>query len=260
MPSATAFGGRRGDSEGGVPDRSGTTYQLWGGVMMSDSEDRNGDAPARPPLRVGFLISGSGRTLHDLLDDVDHGLIDLDVRLVLASTPNASGLQHAEFRGIPVEVLERTGFLDGGDYSKAIFGLCRDNEVQIVVMAGFSVHLTVPEDFRHRVISSHPALAPAFTDRTLHGRRIHEAVLARGVKVSGCTIFFVDQSHARGPVILQRAVPVSVDDTVEHLERRILQEERLALREALQLLAEDRIRVDGRRVRTLPSAKDHVRT
>lgn len=219
---------------------------------MPDSDDRKGDASGRPPLRVAFLISGSGRTLHDLLDDVDNGLIDLDVRLVLASTPNASGLQHAEFRGIPVEVLERTGFLDGGEYSKAIFGLCRENEVQIVVMAGFSVHLTIPEDFRHRVISSHPALAPAFTDRTLYGRRIHEAVLARGVKVSGCTIFFVDQSHNRGPVILQRAVPVAVDDTVEQLERRILYEERLALRDALQLLAEDRIRVEGRCVRTLP--------
>ncbi len=218
---------------------------------MADSEDRKNCMPERSPLRVGFLISGSGRTLHDLLDDVDNGLIDLDVRLVIASTPNASGLQHAEFRGIPVEVLERTGFLDGGEYSKAIFGLCRDNEVQIVVMAGFSVHLTIPDDFQHRVISSHPALAPAFTDRTLHGRRIHEAVLARGVKVSGCTIFFVDQSYNRGPVILQKAVRVSVDDTVEQLERRILHEERLALREALQLLAEDRIRVEGRRVLTV---------
>ncbi len=219
---------------------------------MSFAEAASSQVAQRSRLRVGVLISGSGRTLRDLLDDIDSGVIDLDVRLILASTPNASGLQYADFRGIPVDVLEHTEFLHGAEYSEAIFNMCREHEVQVVVMAGFSIHLAIPEDFQNRVVSSHPALAPAFTGRTLYGRRIHEAVLASGVKVSGCTVFFVDKSYNRGPVILQRPVPVFVNDTVEQLEGRILQEERFAFRDALQLLAEDRIRVEGRRVRTLP--------
>ncbi len=203
-------------------------------------------------LPVAILISGSGRTLRDLLKAVDEGRVPIEVRLVIASTPNASGLQHAEFRCIPAEVIERRDFNSAEEYSAAILRRCQEVGAEYVIMAGFAMLLTITPEYQNRVIGSHPALAPAFCGQGYFGRRVHAAVLEHGVKVTGCTVFFLDQQYNNGPVILQKAVPVEPDDTVEKLEARVLPVETEALIEALCLLAEDRVVVQGRRVRILP--------
>jgi len=203
-------------------------------------------------LPVAILISGTGRTLRDLLRAVDAGKVPIDVRLVLGSTPNASGLQYAEFMGIPAEVIERRDFSSPEEYSAAVLKRCREVGAEYVIMAGFAMRLEITPEYQNRVIGSHPALAPAFCGQGYFGRRVHAAVLEHGVKVTGCTVFFLDQEYNNGPVIVQKAVPVEPDDTVEKLEARVLPLETEALIEALRLLAEDRVVVHGRRVRILP--------
>ncbi|MGB9690024.1 phosphoribosylglycinamide formyltransferase [Thermogutta sp.] len=204
-------------------------------------------------LPVAVLISGTGRTLRDLLKAVDEGRVPIDVRLVIASTPNASGLQYAEFMGIPAEVIERKDYDSSDAYSAAIYQRCKEIGAEYIIMAGFAIRLTIIPEFQNRVIGTHPALAPAFCGQGYFGRRVHEAVLEHGVKVTGCTVFFLDQEYNNGPVIIQKWIPVEPDDTVEKLEARVLKLETEALIEALQLLAENRIRVEGRRVRILPA-------
>lgn len=203
-------------------------------------------------LPVAILISGTGRTLRDLLRAVDAGKVPIDVRLVIGSTPNASGLQYAEFMGIPAEVIERRDYSSPEEYSAAVLKRCREVGAEYVIMAGFAMRLEITPEYQNRVIGSHPALAPAFCGQGYFGRRVHAAVLEHGVKVTGCTVFFLDQEYNNGPVIVQKAVPVEPDDTVEKLEARVLPLETEALIEALRLLAEDRVIVHGRRVRILP--------
>jgi len=203
-------------------------------------------------LPVAILISGTGRTLRDLLRAVDAGKVPIDIRLVIGSTPNASGLQYAEFMGIPAEVIERRDFPSPEEYSATVLKRCQEVGAEYVIMAGFAMRLEITPEYQNRVIGSHPALAPAFCGQGYFGRRVHAAVLEHGVKVTGCTVFFLDQEYNNGPVIVQKAVPVEPDDTVERLEARVLPLETEALIEALRLLAEDRVVVQGRRVRILP--------
>lgn len=206
----------------------------------------------RQLLPVAILISGTGRTLRDLLKAVDAKRVPINVRLVIGSTPNASGLQYAEFMGIPCEVIERRDFASVEEYSAAILRRCQEVGAEYVIMAGFVMRLEITPEYQNRVIGSHPALAPAFCGQGYFGRRVHAAVLEHGVKVTGCTVFFLDQEYNNGPVIVQKAVPVEPDDTVEKLESRVLPLETEALIEALRLLADKRIVVQGRRVRVLP--------
>ncbi len=120
-------------------------------------------------------------------------------------------------------------------------------------MGGFLKQLTIPSDFANRVVNIHPALVPAFCGRGFYGHRVHEAVLEYGAKLSGCTVHFADNQYDHGPVILQKAVPVLDDDTPESLAARVFQAECEAYPEAIQLIADNRVRVEGRRVRILKS-------
>jgi folate-dependent phosphoribosylglycinamide formyltransferase PurN len=116
-------------------------------------------------------------------------------------------------------------------------------------MAGFLKFLPIPDDFRNRVLNIHPALIPSFCGHGYYGRRVHEAVLASGVKVTGCTVHFADNEYDHGPIVLQRTVPVLDDDTPDTLAQRVFEQECEAYPEAIQLFAERRLVVEGRRVK-----------
>jgi folate-dependent phosphoribosylglycinamide formyltransferase PurN len=116
-------------------------------------------------------------------------------------------------------------------------------------MAGFLQLITIPEDFQHRVMNIHPALIPAFSGKGFYGHHVHEAALAMGVKVSGCTVHFADNQYDHGPIILQRVVPVLDDDTPDTLAARVFEQESEAYPEAIRLFADGRLTVEGRRVR-----------
>ncbi len=205
--------------------------------------------PNTPPLPVAVLISGGGTTLRNLLEKIDAGTLPLDIRLVISSAPGARGLQYAAQAGIPAEVIERRAFPNQDAFSRAIFDRCRVAGAKIVVLGGFLKRLTIPDDYTNRVTNIHPALIPAFCGQGMYGHRVHEAALEYGVKLSGCTVHFADNEYDHGPVILQQAVPVLDDDTPETLAARVFEAECEAYPEALRLLAEGRVTVEGRRVR-----------
>lgn len=211
-------------------------------------------------LPIAVLISGTGRTLKNLLDRAAAGELDVDVRLVVSSTSAAAGLQYAEKANIPIEIVESANYPTKDDFSDAVFQPCRRRNVRYVAMAGYLKLLRIPSDFVDRVLNIHPSLIPSFCGEGFYGRRVHEAALKKGVKVSGCTVHFVNDVYDDGPIILQETVPVLDDDNVDSLSARVLTDaEFVAYPKALQLLAEDRVRIaeynGSRVVRISPKKK-----
>jgi phosphoribosylglycinamide formyltransferase-1 len=202
----------------------------------------------KPPLSLAVLISGGGTTLRNLINKIASGDLSAEIRLVVSSNRRARGLEYAEQAAIPTRIVERQASSNDADFSAAIFGPCRDVGVDLVAMGGFLKHVLIPDDFANRVLNIHPALIPAFCGPGFYGQRVHEAVLDYGAKISGCTVHFVDNQYDHGPIVLQRTVAVLDDDTPDSLAERIFAEECLAFPEAIQLCAEGRVHVKGRRI------------
>lgn len=202
------------------------------------------------PLRLAALISGGGTTLVNLQQQIEAGRLNAETSLVIASRP-CSGIARLQQLGLSVILLERKAFPDTASYSRELFDLCRDNEVGLVVLAGFLTRIFIPDDFHLRVMNIHPALIPSFSGQGMFGHHVHEAVLARGCKISGCTVHFCDNEYDHGPIISQRSVPVFADDTPELLAARVFEEECIAYPEAVSLFAASRLQVQGRRVTIL---------
>ena len=206
------------------------------------------------PLRIAVLISGGGTTLRNLIAKVREGKLNAEICLVVSSNPTAKGLEFAKVAGIKTLVVEKKKELSPEAYSEATFGPCRAAGAEVVVMGGFLKHVLIPPGFENRVVNIHPALIPAFCGKGMFGHHVHEAVLAAGAKTSGCTVHFADACYDHGPIILQTAVPVEDDDTVESLAARVFVAECTLYPRAIQLFAEDRLRIVGRRVHILPAA------
>jgi phosphoribosylglycinamide formyltransferase 1 len=204
------------------------------------------------PLKLAVLISGSGRTLKNFIDLVAEDQLPVDIRLVVSSSSKAGGLKYAEEAGIPRLIISRGDYPKGqaGDteYGNAVFVACRDAGVDYVMMAGFLKLAPVPADFAGRVVNIHPALLPAFGGPGMYGDRVHQAVLDAGVKVTGCTVHFVDNEYDAGPIIWQQPVPVFDDDTADTLAKRVFEVEKEAYPHVLKMLAAGRVKLDGRRV------------
>lgn len=205
------------------------------------------DKPASK-LRIAVLISGGGTTLRNLIEKRNAGELDVDFRLVVSSNAQAGGLRFASEAGIPWVVLERSAYSSTEHYSRVVFNACRDAGADLVVMGGFLKHVLVPEDYAGRVMNIHPSLVPAFCGKGFYGQKVHAAALEYGVKVSGCTVHWVDDHYDHGPIILQRTVEVRSDDTPETLAARVFVEECNALPQAISWVAQGRLRLDGRRV------------
>jgi phosphoribosylglycinamide formyltransferase-1 len=222
-------------------------------------ESRPDDAPeVRPlsqplarPIRLGVLISGGGSTLANLLKGKESGQLNAEFPLVIASRPDCRGLEVARNAGIRAETVSRKSFTNVEEFSQRTFSMLRAAEVDLVILAGFLCLIRVPPDFENRVMNIHPALIPSFCGKSLYGRKVHEAVLARGCKVSGCTVHFADNLYDHGPIIVQKSVPVLEDDTPETLGARVFEAECEAFPEAIRLFADARLVVSQSRVRIL---------
>jgi len=188
-------------------------------------------------MPIAVLISGGGTTLRNLIERIQAGTLPVEIRLVISSNPQAAGLRFAADAGIPTLVVQKTKSLGTEAFSEAVFGPCRRAGVQYVVMGGFLKHVIIPPDFENRVLNIHPALLPAFGGKGMYGLRVHEAVLAAGEKVSGCTVHFVDNEYDHGPILLQRQVEVREGDSPETLQSRVFAAECDAYPQALVLLA-----------------------
>jgi phosphoribosylglycinamide formyltransferase-1 len=184
------------------------------------------------PLRLAILLSGSGRTLENILEWIAAGRLAATVEVVIASRGDVRGVGVAQRAGLPTRVLPQ-GTHSTAEWSAEIFAACRAAKADLVVMAGFLKLVEIPADFAGRVINIHPALLPAFGGKGFHGMHVHRAVLARGCTVSGCTVHLVDNEYDHGRIILQKTVPVLPDDTPESLAARVFAVECQALPEAI---------------------------
>lgn len=205
-------------------------------------------------LRLAVLLSGSGTTLQNILDRIDRNELDAEVCCAISSRRDAYGLERAEKHGVPTAVFVRKEFPDQASFSAAVWAEVRKHEVRLVAFAGYMVQLDIPADFANRIMNVHPALIPAFCGKGMYGHHVHEAVRAYGAKISGATVHFVDAEYDHGPIILQESVPVLDDDTPDTLAERVQAKERELYPRAIQLFADGRLRVEGRRVRIAPSA------
>jgi formyltetrahydrofolate-dependent phosphoribosylglycinamide formyltransferase len=189
-------------------------------------------AEALPLRRLAVLLSGSGRTLDNLLERIASGRLAAEIAVVVSSRADVRGVSIAEAAGIPVVVCSPK-HRPFGEWSDEVFATCRQAGVDLVVMAGFLHLIRIPPDFTGRVINIHPSLLPAFGGQGFHGMHVHRAVLDRGCTVSGCTVHLVDDEYDHGRILLQKTVPVLPDDTAESLAARVFAAECDALPEAI---------------------------
>lgn len=188
------------------------------------------------PLPIAVLISGGGTTLRNLIQKQAEHQIDVDFRLVVSSRSDAAGLQIAASASIPTTVVRKLSSESGQEHSARVFDPIRALGVQYVVMGGYLQHVLIPDDFENRVINIHPSLIPAFCGKGMYGLKVHQAAIDFGVRVSGCTVHFVDNQYDHGPIILQKTCEVLKDDTAESLQRRVFSLECEALPEAIRQL------------------------
>jgi len=196
-------------------------------------------------VAAGALISGAGTNLQAIIDRIADGRLACALRLVVSNRAGAPGLARAEAAGIPTRVIDHRGFAHREDFDRAVVTVLREAGVELVLLAGFDRLLTPVflEDFPLRIMNIHPALLPSFK-----GLDAQRHALEYGVKVAGATVHFVDQDADHGPIIVQGAVAIGPEDTADDVRRRILAVEHEIYPLAIQLFAEGRLVVEGRRV------------
>jgi phosphoribosylglycinamide formyltransferase-1 len=198
-----------------------------------------------PRPRLVALVSAGGTTLQNLIDRTADGRLDAEVVGVVSSRADAYGVERAKRAGVPAAVVAPK---PGETFSDRVFAAVREWAPDLVVLAGWLHLVRIPDDFRWKVLNIHPSLLPAFGGKGMYGHHVHEAVLAYGAKVSGCTVHFADDTYDTGPVLVQRTVPVLDDDTPGTLAARVFAAECEAYPEAIAKVAAGGWRVDGRRV------------
>lgn len=198
------------------------------------------------PVKLGVLISGGGSNLQSIIDGMESGALSAEIKLVISNEPDAFGLTRAERHGLKGAVLDHREFKGREDYEKRLVEELKAHDVELVILAGFMrlVSSTLLKAYPHRIMNIHPALLPSFP-----GVHVWQHQLDYGVKIAGCTVHFVDEGMDTGPIIMQAAVPVLEDDDADSLAARILKQEHRIYPRAIQLYAEGRLRVEGRRVR-----------
>lgn len=192
------------------------------------------------PLRIAVLISGGGTTFKNLIDLRDQGELNVAFTLVISSKSNAGGLQFAKDANIPSLVIRKKDCVSPEVHSEKIFHAIRAADTELVVMGGYLEHLLIPPDFENRVLNIHPSLIPAFCGQGMYGLKVHQAAIDFGVKISGCTVHYVDNQYDHGPIVLQRACEVEIGDTAESLQSRVFKLEREALPAAIRQIEQSR--------------------
>ena len=195
--------------------------------------------------KIGVVVSGRGSNLQSIIDHIAEGKLNVEIAVVVSDHKEAFALERAAKAGIPTAVVERKGCKDKAEFEDKIDAALREAGAEAVVLAGFMRILTghFISRWEHKIINIHPALLPSFKGLDAQGQAVDY-----GVKVAGCTVHFVDEGTDTGPIILQKVVPVLDDDTEETLAARILVEEHKALPESIQLWADGKLTIKGRKV------------
>jgi phosphoribosylglycinamide formyltransferase-1 len=201
-------------------------------------------------IRLGVLASGGGTNLQAIIDRCQDGSLAAEIAVVITNNPGAGALERAGKAGMPTQCINHRDFARREDFDSAVVMALQEAAVDLVVLAGFMRIITPAfiEAFPERVINIHPALLPAFP-----GLHVQQQAIDYGARFSGCTVHFVDGGVDTGPIIIQAVVPVLPEDTADTLAARILEQEHQIYPRAIQLIAEGRVSVDGRRVIIKPA-------
>ncbi|MBA7531698.1 Phosphoribosylglycinamide formyltransferase [subsurface metagenome] len=196
-------------------------------------------------VNIGVLVSGSGTNLQAIIEAIEAGKIKGKICIVISDNPNAYALKRAKKYDIEIQYINYKEFNNREEYDKIIVSALKERDCDLVVLAGYLKILTpyFINAYKNKIMNIHPALLPSFP-----GLHVQKKAIDHGVKVSGCTVHFVDEGLDSGPIIIQRAVEVKKDDTEETLTKRILKEEYQIYPRAIQLFAQERLTIKGRRV------------
>jgi phosphoribosylglycinamide formyltransferase-1 len=214
---------------------------------------------APDPINVAVFCSGRGSNLQAILDGIACGAVNARVVLVVSSAETAGALEIARTRGIPGIFLSVKQFSDATAYADHLLAQLQQHHTDLVVLAGYlkMIPEIIVDHYQQRIINIHPALLPSFGGKGLYGHFVHEAVLNYGCKVSGATVHLVDKAYDTGAPLLQKCVPVRDDDTPDTLAARVLTVEHEILPQAIQLFAQGRVQIKGRKAVILPERSDN---
>jgi phosphoribosylglycinamide formyltransferase-1 len=196
-------------------------------------------------LRIGVLASGGGTNLQAIIDCCQNGTLAAEIAIVISNNPDAGALDRAGRAGVPTLCINHRLFPCREEFDEAVVTALRDWQVDLVVLAGFMriISPTFIAAFPEKIINIHPALLPAFP-----GLHVQQKAIDYGARFAGCTVHFVDGGVDTGPIIIQAVVPILPDDSADTLASRILEQEHRIYPRAIQLIAEGRVQVDGRKV------------
>ena len=219
-----------------------------------DVEERSSVAASgrQKRLRLGVLISGGGRTMLNILDAIREGKLNAEIALVISSRSTVAGVQRSRDAGLPVEIVRKRDYPDIDAFSRQIEEKLVAADVDLVIQGGWLCLWKIPARYEHRVMNIHPALLPSFGGKGMWGHHVHEAVLAAGCKVSGCTVHFCTNEYDDGPIIVQRTCVVEDGDTADTLAARVFEQECIAFPEAIAWFAKGRLQVEGNRAKVKP--------
>ncbi|MPQ32674.1 phosphoribosylglycinamide formyltransferase [Clostridium estertheticum] len=198
-------------------------------------------------LKIAVLVSGGGSNLQSIIDNIESGYLNCSIEVVISDKKDAYGIDRAKAKNIKTYILDRKQYRKS--MSAEILKIL-DGKVDLIVLAGFLSILQgeLLSAFKGKIINIHPALIPSFCGGGMYGLKVHEKAIEYGVKVSGCTVHFVDEGTDSGPIIIQKVVDVFSTDTAKDLQLRILEQEHKALPEAIKYISEGKIRIEGRKV------------
>lgn len=207
-----------------------------------------------PPLRIAALVSAHSRgsNLQAIIDACKSGLVHGEVELVIGTRVDSPALERAADNGADTPVISPRKFAgDDNAYGEALNKALKSHDIGLICLAGYMRILPLPvvRAYAGRIMNIHPGLLPLFGGKGMFGENVHQAVLDSGMKVSGCTVHFVDENYDTGPIIVQTAVPVLEDDTASTLAARVLIEEHKNYPAAIRLFSEGRLSIEGKRVR-----------
>ena len=200
-------------------------------------------------LKVGILAGGGGTNLQAIIDAVESGKItNTQLSFVLSNKPDAYALTRAKNHGIKQVVVDSKAYDSKDAFNEALIEAIHNEAPDLIVLAGLMIMIPTQlcREYKHRIINIHPSLIPSFCGQGYYGLKVHEAALAKGVKVTGATVHFVDEIYDNGPIILQRSVNILEGDTPEVLQRRVMEEaEWQILPQTIDLIANNRVSVEG---------------
>ena len=206
-------------------------------------------AQTEKPIRLGVLISGGGTTLMNILEYIKQGRLNAEVAVVISSRSTVAGVERAKNAGLNVKIIRTKDYPDIDQFSKRIEEELVAANVDLVVQGGWLCLWNIPARYENRVMNIHPALLPSFGGKGMWGHYVHEAVLAAGCKISGCTVHFCTNEYDKGAIIVQRTCEVRDDDTPETLAARVFEQECIAYSQAIRLFAEGKLVIQGGKVK-----------